>query len=200
MTPPSRTSAVLALAVAQGFLGMGFQLVASRLMAPFFGTTLIVWAFLISTFLAAFSLGSFMGGVISRFEPARRRRALAILSVVGTVCFVFVALAGRPSLRVIEPLFEDLWPGVLMACVLLFLLPVAALSSLLPLYTDIVGRAGQGAGVSSGLVFGFSTFGNIVGVIVTAFTLIPNFPTSELLIAWSLCAFACFAGAYAVAR
>jgi hypothetical protein len=116
------------------------------------------------------------------------------------VCFVFVALAGRPSLRVIEPLFEDLWPGALMACVLLFLLPVAALSSLLPLYTDIVGRAGQGAGVSSGLVFGFSTFGNIVGVIVTAFTLIPNFPTSELLIAWSLCAFGCFAGAYVVAR
>jgi hypothetical protein len=37
---------------------------------------------------------------------------------------------------------------------------------------------GRRAGVSSGLIYGTSTLGNIVGVIVTAFALIPNSPTS----------------------
>ena len=61
---------ILGLALFQGFLGMGFQLVASRLLAPYFGTTLIVWAFLISSFIAAFSIGSFFGGSLSRLALA----------------------------------------------------------------------------------------------------------------------------------
>jgi MFS family permease len=200
MSAPDRTRAVLVLAVVQGFLGMGFQLVASRLLSPFFGTTLIVWAFLISVFLAAFSLGSFVGGIVSQLDPRRRRIGITVLAIVGTAWFAFVAVAGWAIVGAIEQAFEALWLAVCIACVLLFLLPVAALSALLPIYTDLVEQGGRRAGISSGLVFGTSTFGNIVGVIVTAFALIPNFPTSELLVGWWLCAFACFAGAYWITR
>jgi MFS family permease len=200
MSAPNRTPAVLALAVVQGFLGMGFQLVASRLLAPFFGTTLIVWAFLISTFLAAFSLGSFAGGLISQLELSRRRFWLAVLSCIGTACFGLAAAIGQPILRTIEPAFEELWLAVFISCGLLFLLPVAALSALLPIYAELVGQNGARAGVSSGLIYGLSTLGNIVGVIVTAFALIPNFHTSELLVGWAVCAPACFATAYRIAR
>ena len=45
-----------------GILSMGFQLLASRLLNPHFGSSIIVWAWLISTFLAAFSAGSMVGG------------------------------------------------------------------------------------------------------------------------------------------
>ena len=191
--------AILGLALFQGFLGMGFQLVASRLLAPYFGTTLIVWAFLISTFLAAFSLGSFFGGWLSRLSGVRRRRALIVLITMGVGWFGIVAFAGRPVLRFLEAQFEEAWAGIGLACVLLFLCPVAALSALLPLYTELLGRGGRGAGSSSGLIYGTSTFGNILGVMVTAFALIPNFLTSELLVGWFVCSFACFAGAYLVA-
>jgi MFS family permease len=190
---------VLGLALFQGFLGMGFQLVASRLLAPYFGTTLIVWAFLISTFLAAFSLGSFFGGSLSRQCGVRRRRALVFLSAVGVGWFGIVAFAGRPVLRLLEAHFEEAWVGIGLACALLFLSPVATLSALLPIYAELLGRDGRGAGSSSGLIYGTSTFGNIVGVMVTAFALIPNFLTSELLVGWFVCSFACFAGAHLVA-
>ena len=190
---------VLGLALFQGFLGMGFQLVASRLLAPYFGTTLIVWAFLISSFLAAFSLGSFLGGSLSRLSGRSRRKALIVLVIVGVGWFGVVAFAGRPVLRILEAQFEELWVGIGLACVLLFLCPVTALSALLPICTELLGRGGRGAGVSSGLIYGTSTFGNIVGVMVTAFALIPNFLTSQLLIGWFICSFACFVGAYLVA-
>src|SRR5262249_14319664 len=190
----------LGLALFQGFLGMGFQLVASRLLAPYFGTTLIVWAFLIASFLAAFSIGSFVGGSLSRLTSQRRRRALIALVIIGVGWFGIVAFGGRPVLRFLEAQFEEAWIGIGLACVLLFLAPVAALSALLPIYTELLGREGRGAGSSSGLIYGTPTFGNIVGLMVTAFALLPNFPSSELLIGWFICSFACFAGAYLVAQ
>ena len=50
-----------AVVITLGILSMGFQLLASRLLSPHFGSSIIVWAWLISTFLAAFSLGSMLG-------------------------------------------------------------------------------------------------------------------------------------------
>ena len=57
-----------------GILSMGFQLLASRLLNPHFGSSISVWAWLISTFLAAFSAGSMIGGWLSNLAPAPRRR------------------------------------------------------------------------------------------------------------------------------
>ncbi|HML07323.1 MAG TPA: fused MFS/spermidine synthase [Xanthobacteraceae bacterium] len=178
---------------------MGFQLVASRLLAPFFGTTIIVWAFLISTFLAAFSAGSFIGGALSRLPMRRKINALVILGVAGAAGFAVAAFLGRSLLRYLDLTFTDATPGIFIACMLLFFLPVIALSSLLPVYADLVGKD-RGAGLSSGLVYGTSTFGNIAGVILTAFALIPNFPTSELLIGWFAASTFCFAAAPVLVR
>jgi len=189
---------VLILALIQGFLSMGFQLVASRLLAPHFGTTIIVWAFLISSFLMAFSAGSFAGGAISQLEARRQQAAVIALSAAGVGSFAIVAFAGRSILRIVERSFEDTWVGIGVACAILFLVPVATLSALLPIYAELLGRGDRGVGISSGLIYGTSTLGNITGVMVTAFALIPNFPTFELLIGWFAVSVACFAAALAV--
>jgi hypothetical protein len=187
---------ILGFVVLQGFLSMGFQLVTSRLLAPFFGTTIIVWAYLISTFLAGFSTGSFVGGAVSQLPDQSRRVALAIVGVIGVAGFAAVAFVGRPLLNVLDLAFPDGSTGIGIACALLFFVPVVALSALLPVYADLIGR--DRAGASSGLVYGTSTIGNITGVMVTAFALIPNFPTSALLIGWFACSILCFAAAPAL--
>jgi len=69
----------LTLSVYQGFISMGFQLVGSRLLYPYFGSSVIVWAFLISTFLAAFSIGSIMGGLLTRLPFNVKNRAVVTL-------------------------------------------------------------------------------------------------------------------------
>jgi hypothetical protein len=184
---------LLALALLQGFLSMGFQLVASRLLAPHFGTSLIVWAFLISTFLAAFSVGAFLGSAVSQLRGRLRRRVLAGQSLAGAAFFALVAFAGRPLLRVIETSFDEIWTGLAVACALLFLVPVAALSALLPVLAEVFGSKGTSTGVASGLIYGVSTIGNIAGVMATAFLLIPNFSTPALLAGWFAVSLVCFA-------
>src|SRR5688572_14929280 len=121
---------------------MGFQLLGNRLLNPHFGSDIIVWAWLISTFLAAFASGSMVGGEISRLEPARRFRAQLIVAVIGLAGFAFTAIEAQPVpvfasrthplLSWLELAFADRNVGLCGACVSLFFFPVVALSSFGP--------------------------------------------------------------------
>ena len=167
-----------------GILSMGFQLLASRLLNPHFGSSIIVWAWLISTFLAAFSIGSMVGGWISNLAPAPRRRGQLIGLVVAVVSLALVAAFGRFLLGRIEVAFEDVSTALLVSCVGIFFLPVTALSTFGPQCVQFLATRGTPPGQASGIVYGVSTLGNIAGVMLTAFALIPHFRVSTLLYLW----------------
>jgi hypothetical protein len=172
------------LVVLLGILSMGFQLLASRLLNPFFGSSLIVWAWLISTFLAAFSLGSIVGGWISNAPSARRERAQWLAGALAVGSLAFTAFFGRMVLGQIETAFAEITTGLLVACLALFFLPVTTLSSFGPQCVQYLASRGTPPGKASGLVYGVSTLGNIAGVMLTAFVLIPHLPVSTLLYLW----------------
>ena len=172
------------IVVVQGVLSMGFQLLASRLLNPHFGSSIIVWAWLISTFLAAFSLGSMLGGSISSAAPGPRYRAQLISAAIGLASLAFTAFSGRRSLGAIEVAFMDLSAGLLVACIGLFFVPVLVLSSFGPQCVQYLATRGTPPGKASGLIYGVSTLGNIAGVMLTAFALIPHFRVSTLLYGW----------------
>ena len=48
---------------------MGFEIVGSRILAPYFGNSIFVWGSLISVVLAALSLGYYWGGRMSAQDP-----------------------------------------------------------------------------------------------------------------------------------
>lgn len=163
---------------------MGFQLLASRLLNPHFGSSIIVWAWLISTFLAAFSLGSMVGGWISNLAPAARRRGQWIGAALAVGSLAVTALFGRALLGWIEVTFLEVSTALLVSCFGIFFLPVTALSLFGPQCVQYLASRGTPPGKASGIVYGVSTLGNIAGVMLTAFALIPHFPVSTLLYLW----------------
>jgi hypothetical protein len=167
-----------------GILSMGFQLLASRLLNPHFGSSIIVWAWLISTFLAAFSIGSMVGGWVSNLAPSPRRRGQIIGAVVAVITLALAAFFGRTLLGQIEVAFTEMSTALLVSCVGIFFLPVTALSTFGPQCVQFLASRGTPPGKASGIVYGVSTLGNIAGVMLTAFVLIPNFPVSTLLFIW----------------
>lgn len=176
--------AFYAVVVTLGILSMGFQLLASRLLNPHFGSSIIVWAWLISTFLAAFSIGSMVGGWISNLSPAARSRGQWFGAILAIVTLAVAALFGKVLLKQIEVAFENVSTALLVSCVGIFYLPVTALSTFGPLCVQFLASHGTPPGKASGTVYGVSTLGNIAGVMLTAFVLIPNFPVSTLLYIW----------------
>lgn len=167
-----------------GILSMGFQLLASRLLNPHFGSSIIVWAWLISTFLAAFSVGSMVGGWNSNLAPAPRRRGQRSGAVVAVISLAVTAGFARGLLDRIEVAFPEMSTALLVSCFGLFFLPVTALSTFGPQCVQFLASRGTAPGKASGIVYGVSTLGNIAGVMLTAFALIPHFPVSTLLYGW----------------
>jgi len=173
---------------------MGYQLVGSRLLYPYFGSTIYVWALLISTFLFSFSLGSFLGGYVSRAANSRNRRRLLLwLSLVGVSGFLITAAFGRYLLGALDPA-GSLALNLLLACGALFLVPVCAVSALSPVLADLAARLGRATGPASGLVYGISTAGNITGILLTVFVLIPSYPVSLILYMWLAAAVLLYTG------
>ncbi len=176
--------AFYSVVVTLGILSMGFQLLASRLLNPHFGSSIIVWAWLISTFLAAFSIGSVVGGWISNLDPAPRRRGQIAGVLVAVGSLAITALFGRALLAQIEIAIPEVSTALLVSCLGLFFLPVTALSTFGPQCVQFLAARGTPPGKASGIVYGVSTLGNIGGVMLTAFLFIPNFRVSTLLYIW----------------
>ena len=177
---------------------MGFQLIASRLLAPVFGTTLFVGAFIISTFLAAFS-GALIGGSISRLDARRVRNAIVVIGIIGSGSLGFTAEIGRETIAYFDSMTTWMWISLGNSCLFLFFSLASAMSCVLPIMIEALTVRGARGGLSSGIVYAVSTLGNIAGVMTTAFVIIPRLPTSKILVFWLEATFMCFIVIYALA-
>jgi hypothetical protein len=185
-----------ALVVVLGMLSMGFQMLASHLLSPHYGSTIVEWVWLISTFLAAFSTGSVLGGWISNLPTAQRGRLQIAVAAVGVAALAVTAFWSHGMLDWIELKFipdvsqmndqssTGMNTAVFLSCMGLFFVPVTALSSFGPQCVGWLAARGTPPGKASGIVYGVSTLGNIAGVMLTVFVLLQRFPVSRLLYGW----------------
>src|SRR5215510_9093388 len=89
-TPPGEgpgSFALGALVFGAGIGALATEITASRLLAPYFGSSTIVWANLIGIVLAALALGYWLGGRIADRRPERKLLGRIVLAAA-----VFVAL------------------------------------------------------------------------------------------------------------
>jgi len=100
---------------------------------------------------------------------------------------------GRSLLGQIEVAVTSITWGVLTSCLVLFFVPVTALSTFSPQCVQFLASRGTPPGKASGLIYGVSTLGNIAGVMLTTFVLIAHFPVSTLLYLWLAVAVICLA-------
>ena len=168
---------IFAAVFLSGAVLLGLELVASRVVAPFFGSSIFVWGALIGVVLAGLSVGYWIGGRLAdRFRrrcscsarSARRRLILLIPVVDGWVLEQVVRNAGPR------------W-NPLVATIVLFGLPSIVLATATPIAVRLRARLDRELGKTAGRLFAVSTAGSIVGTFATAFFLIPELGTNQLL-------------------
>lgn len=200
---------LFAIIIELGMLSMGFQMLASRLLNPSFGSTIVVWVWLISTFLAAFSFGSIWGGWVSSQTDRRRLGWQIATATTGVVSLAVTTFFGGLLLEKIETAWipvsamddatsAGMNTALFISCMSLFFVPVTALSSFGPQCVHFLASRGSTPGPASGLVYALSTLGNIAGVMLTVFILIPNIRVSRLMTGWLLAAVAGLAALIAI--
>jgi spermidine synthase len=172
-SPPPRGAAIAIYAVAfmTGAIVMSFEMLGSRYLNPYFGSGIYTWAALISTVLAALTLGYFAGGFIADRKP--HASVLATTVLVGSAYLLALPLFAEPMLEWVLAGVDDIKTGSLIASFAILLFPVTFLGMYSPFAIRLLIRSAQSSGTVSGTVYGISTVGSIVGTLGTTFYLLP---------------------------
>jgi spermidine synthase len=155
---------------------LALELLASRIMTPYFGVSLYIWTGILSITLIALALGYWAGG---RFAASRRAGNVARLTLLFGLMPAAASFAIAAACLAYPWLFPklagaDLVLGAFLACLVLLLVPLAAASAMNPLLVAILlARGGARPGdAGAGKVFFVSTLGSVAGVLATGFVLI----------------------------
>ena len=151
-------------------LGLTYEIAAGRVLAPFFGTSLLTWTSVIAVVLAGFSVGNALGGFVAELErPEALRRIRAALVVTAAL-----AALSPTVLRFVYDLGARGTAGMAAAVIVAFG-PASVLVSLpSPLLARIAIEARPGrAGSSLGWVLASGSLGAIVGAVLTGFVALP---------------------------
>jgi MFS family permease len=171
---------VYAVAFVVGAIVMGFEMLGSRYLNPYFGSGIYTWAALISTVLAALCIGYFVGGWLADRRP--RAMVLGVTVLIGSVYLLLLPLFSELVLDSMLSSFDDMRTGSLASAFAIMFFPVAFLGMYSPFAIRLLLRATHGSGTVSGMVYGISTFGSIVGTLATTFWLIPLIGTRAITI------------------
>jgi spermidine synthase len=162
-----------------GAVLLGLEIVGSRVLAPYFGSSIFVWGSLISTFLAGLTIGYYMGGFLADRRP--RLLAMAVLILIAGVLVVILPVVAPPVNRSIASV--DFGPRLspLVATVCLFFLPSMFMGTVSPYAIKLAASSLATIGNTAGLIYAISTAGSIVGALLTAFYLIQMIGVRSIL-------------------
>ena len=155
-----------ALVFAVGMSTLGAEIAAQRLMAPFFGSSTIIWANTIAVVLLALSVGYWLGGRLADRRPSRH--ALSALVLLGSVLLAIVPFISHPFLTLSVSAFENISAGAftasLFGTLVLVAVPLLLLGAVSPWATRLKLASVEESGVVAGRLYAVSTIGSLVGV------------------------------------
>ncbi|AAZ26904.1 MULTISPECIES: fused MFS/spermidine synthase [Colwellia] len=172
------------LAFTSGFSIMCIELLAGRILAPFFGSSVHIWGSIITVFMLSLALGYLFGGKLST-RSASLTRYGAIFIIAGLTLLPIVT----SSTWLMESIFlaiEDSRYGSLLASTALFFIPTIILGMLSPYSVRLLVRNSNESGQVAGKLYFVSTLGSAIGTIITSFYLVLWFDIDTIVVSISL--------------
>jgi hypothetical protein len=169
---------LLALACVLGFALMGFEMLGSRFLYPYFGGGINTWASLIATVLVALMAGYLLGGAL--VDRTLSPRLCGLLLVAAGVYLFTIPLWVDPLFAWMLTSVGDGMAGIVLAATILLLLPLTLMSTFTPFAVRLLLVSIAFGGRIVSYVYGVSTIGNVLGTLVTTFVLVPSFGSRTL--------------------
>ena len=158
---------------------MIMELAGSRLVAPYFGTSLIVWTALIGIIMTSLCIGNWLGGMIADKRP--EGKILGRILMFAAVIISVTAFSSNWILAELQELHLNLYVSSVYASLAIF----CPSSLLLGMVSPFVARLAMQEVKSSGNVIGWlsalNSAGSILGTFLGGFVLISLFPSAVIL-------------------
>ncbi len=165
-----------------GMSVMAVELGASRLLAPYFSSSQIVWTIIIGTIMIAMALGNLYGGRKADKDPNPDKLYgriiiaaiwIAAIPVVGKYIII-----GISALLIFTVSSNFLIIAGFAACMIIFVFPLFLLGTVTPSLVKITVDSLDDSGSTVGKLNASNTIGSIIGTFVPTFISIPAVGTS----------------------
>ena len=192
----SHSVSILLLVTLSGFISLGLEMVYIRFLSVILKGSPYVFSTVLFVFISALGIGGYYTLRSSRLRSDRNTYFLlqgligiyVIFSITGFYYLnkwgVITAFTQNSFQYLLHPPLYLKWSNIWYAIDLflwpiIFVFPPAFLmGASFPLITTLFHEKGVSRGYSSGIVYSFSTLGNILGALITGFVLLNVFGTS----------------------
>lgn len=165
-----------------GMSVMAVELGASRLLAPYFSSSQIVWTIIIGTIMIAMALGNIYGGRSADKNPNPDKLYGRIL--IAAVWIALIPVVGKYIILGISALLVFtvnsnflIW-AAFAACMVIFVFPLFLLGTVTPSLAKYSVDSLDDSGKTVGTLGAFNTIGSIIGTFVPTFVTIPAVGTA----------------------
>ncbi|MDR1885389.1 MAG: fused MFS/spermidine synthase [Synergistaceae bacterium] len=158
---------------------MVLEMAGSRVVAPYMGTSLIVWTSLIGIIMASLALGYWLGGIVSDRHP----NALLLSRIIALAALLtaIMAVVANPLLQLLSSGLRNIYAGSVIASLCLFAVPSFLLGMVSPFIVRLAMRNLGSAGHTVGAFSALSSAGSILGTFLGGFVLI-SFLSSQTIL------------------
>jgi len=185
---PRKDYLLLSTVFTSGMTILAVEMSASRLLAPYFGDSQLIWANLIGLMMIYLSAGYYLGGRLADRYP--RRELLYRMTAWAGFTIGLIPFLSRPILGYSTFGFDSYSLGMLVGSfvgiLLLFTLPIILLGCVSPFAIRLQSQSVISTGHTAGTIYALSTLGSILGTFLPVLVLIPFLGTGTTFLLFSL--------------
>lgn len=168
---------------------MAVELGASRLLAPYFSSSQLVWTIIIGTIMIAMALGNIWGGRSADKDPnpdkLYMRLVIAAIWIAAIPVLGKYVIIGISALLVVTISNNFLIVASFLACMIVFVFPLFLLGTVTPSLVKYTVDSLEDSGKTVGTLGAFNTIGSIIGTFLPTFVTIPAVGTSATFLIFS---------------
>ena len=168
---------------------MAVELGASRLLAPYFSSSQIVWTIIIGTIMIALALGNVWGGRTADKDPNTdrlyRRLLIAAVWIAAIPVLGKYIILGISGALVLTINTNFLILAAFCACMVIFVFPLFLLGTVTPSLVKYTVDSLEDNGKTVGTLGAFNTIGSILGTFLPTFVTIPAVGTAVTFLLFS---------------
>lgn len=172
-----------------GMSVMAVELGASRLLAPYFSSSQIVWTIIIGTIMIAMALGNIWGGISADKNPNPDKLYMRI--IFAAIWIAAIPLVGKYIILAISTALvltvnnNFLVLAAFVSCMIIFVFPLFLLGTVTPSLVKYTVESLDDSGKIVGMLVAVNTIGSIIGTFLPTFVTIPVVGTSVTFLLFS---------------
>lgn len=169
-----------------GALTMVLELIASRILSPYVGSSNLIWTTIIGIMLTSMSIGYWLGGKKADQNKENDINILANYLLIAAIATSLIPILETVLVNTLAQAMNQLIIVAIISATVVFGIPSFLLAAVSPIAVKIKNNAPDNVGATSGKISSLSTIGSIFGTFFAGFILIPNLGVRTIILGCSV--------------